>query len=237
LSLLKETKPLETITPKVEAKDAKKKDMVIDEVQEAMKSSASPMAKLLSNQEWLTPDLLQKFATNPKLSKGLSDPRFQAAIGEMQKNPKAAMAKFQGDPELSEFLTEFFSTMGDHFALIGEKKDEKKSQPTSNKKETSAKKKNKTATPPTPPVERPLSDAAMKKAAASAPTPVSPAEQAQMDQILQNEELRELLMDPDMQAVMMKCSEPGRLQFFMSDPKWGPKIRTLAKHGLVKIER
>jgi len=66
----------------------------------------------------VTPDLLQKFATNPKLSKGLSDPRFQAAIAEMQKDPKAAMAKFQKDKELSEFLTEFFSTMGDHFAVV-----------------------------------------------------------------------------------------------------------------------
>jgi hypothetical protein len=48
----------------------------------------------------------------------LSDPRFQAAIGEMQKDPKAAMLKFQADKELSEFLTEFFSTMGDHFTKV-----------------------------------------------------------------------------------------------------------------------
>lgn len=66
----------------------------------------------------MTPDLLQKFATNPKLAKGLSDPRFQAAIAEMQKDPKAAMLKFQQDEELSEFLKEFFSTMGDHFTAV-----------------------------------------------------------------------------------------------------------------------
>lgn len=74
----------------------------------------------------MTPDLLQKFATNPKLAKGLGDPRFQAAIAEMQKNPKEAMLKFQKDKELSEFLQEFFSTMGDHFSKVLRQREKKR---------------------------------------------------------------------------------------------------------------
>jgi len=56
-------------------------------------------------------------------------------------------------------------------------------------------------------------------------------------QVLGNEALRELLMDPSMQQVLVKCGEPGRLRAFMADPVWGPKIRTLADHGLVQIQR
>ncbi len=55
--------------------------------------------------------------------------------------------------------------------------------------------------------------------------------------MLQDAGLRELLMDPDMQRVLVQCGEPGRLRSFMSDPKWGPKIRQLADAGLVRIER
>jgi len=55
--------------------------------------------------------------------------------------------------------------------------------------------------------------------------------------VLADAELRDLLVSPDMQHVLHKCQEPGRLQFFMSDAAWGPKIRKLAAAGLVRVER
>jgi hypothetical protein len=226
--------------------------LVLGEVQEAMQNT-TPFSKALSKGEWMTPDLMQKFVTNPKLARGLVDPRFQAALQELQRDPKAAMMKFQSDAELTSFLQEFCQTMGEHFSHIGaqqekEKKQEKQNQPvpalnhaTKESKASPLNDANK-STPsdgvPTVP-ERPLSDAAMKRAAAAnggKPVTQAPAiskeEQAQMDNILRNEELRELLMDPAMQQVMHKCQEPGRLQFFMSDPVWGPKIRKLAEFFL-----
>jgi hypothetical protein len=247
-------------------KKEKEKALVLGEVQEAMKDAAAPMAKALDDQKaWMTPDLLKKFATNPKLAHGLIDPRFQAALQELQKDPKAAMMKFKEDKELTAFLTEFCQTMGEHFGHIGEQQEKEKkkkaeAEAAAAKAAANAKPKKKKAAAaasasgggsggsdgvPTVP-NRPLSDAAMKRAQAAnggkplseAPTAgLSAADQAQMDNILRNEELRELLMDPEMQQVMQKCQEPGRLQYFMNDPKWGPKIRKLADFGLVRIER
>eukprot|EP00613_Pedinella_sp_CCMP2098_P068193 CAMPEP_0171984014 /NCGR_PEP_ID=MMETSP0993-20121228/273601_1 /TAXON_ID=483369 /ORGANISM="non described non described, Strain CCMP2098" /LENGTH=442 /DNA_ID=CAMNT_0012636815 /DNA_START=54 /DNA_END=1383 /DNA_ORIENTATION=+ len=285
-----------------ELKKEKANALVLGEVQEAMKDAAGPMANALAKTEdWVTPDLMKKFATNPKLARGLTDPKFQAALQELQKDPKAAMLKFQGDKELTAFLQEFCQTMGEHFGHIGAQQEKEQKIKQAKAESTSAAKSKKstaaaaaaaaadvgkkaagleeTRAPPqcqsglyqmqpaaaaaaaaadvgkkaaglgrnegTPTVpERPLSDAAMKRAAAAnggkpvtqAPS-VSHEEQAQMDNILRNEELRELLMDPEMQQVMQKCQEPGRLQFFMSDPKWGPKIRKLSDFGLIRIER
>ena len=63
--------------------------------------------------------------------------------------------------------------------------------------------------------------------------PISP----QVDLIMRNQELRELLMDKEMQEIMQKCGHPGALQHYMHDPTWGPKLRKLAEAGLVRIER
>ena len=45
--------------------------------------------------EWLTPDLLAKVAGSPILQSGISNPRFMAAIAELQKDPRAALQKFK----------------------------------------------------------------------------------------------------------------------------------------------
>lgn len=48
----------------------------------------------------VTPELLAEFARNPTLARGLSNPRFVAAMADMQKDPAATMARHQGDFEL-----------------------------------------------------------------------------------------------------------------------------------------
>ena len=94
----------------------------IPEVQAAMKNT-------LNNQkEWMTPDLLRRFASNPKLALGLQNPRFVKAMEELQKDPEAAMAKYKDDAALQDFLQEFMGLMGDHMVNLGENKKEQEAK-------------------------------------------------------------------------------------------------------------
>eukprot|EP00616_Rhizochromulina_sp_CCMP1243_P012869 CAMPEP_0118974134 /NCGR_PEP_ID=MMETSP1173-20130426/11090_1 /TAXON_ID=1034831 /ORGANISM="Rhizochromulina marina cf, Strain CCMP1243" /LENGTH=383 /DNA_ID=CAMNT_0006923843 /DNA_START=15 /DNA_END=1163 /DNA_ORIENTATION=- len=202
------------------AKDTKKNDLVLDEVQDAMKSAGGGMGQMLQDGAWMTEDLMTKFAKNPLLAKGLSDPRYTAAIQELQKNPKQAMEKFQHDPELSAFLNEFCQTMGEHFTKLGDQQ-----QPP--------------VDPATAAVHGPLAEDAVRRASERAKQSPSPPpqpskeEDAQVQRIMQDTELRELLMDSGLQRVMMECQQPGKLQMYMRDKTWGPKLRKLADAGLV----
>ena len=45
--------------------------------------------------EWLTPDLLARISGNPALQSGMNNPRFMAAIAELQKDPRAALLRFK----------------------------------------------------------------------------------------------------------------------------------------------
>lgn len=214
----------------------------LEEVQDAMQDSVHPMAAKLQQGEWCTPDLMQRIASNPRLAAGLANPKFAAALGELQKNPKAALKKFQHQPEMVDFLNEFCGVMGDHFTTIGKQEQEQSPSP-----------------PSAPSVQGPLAQQAMKRhaeneqkkrqqhSAAQQASPASTAssraaqskaeadQQAQVDRIMQDAELRTILMDPEMQQVMVTCQQPGALGRFMRDPHWGPKLRKLADAGLVRI--
>lgn len=56
---------------------------------------------------------------------GMQNPRFMAALGEMQRDPKAAMAKHKEDAPLHEFLKAFMGLLGDHFSSLGAAMGEK----------------------------------------------------------------------------------------------------------------
>jgi hypothetical protein len=55
-------------------------------------------------------------------------------------------------------------------------------------------------------------------------------------QILQDPELRDLLMDGKMQQVLMDCGDPVNFQQHMRDPSTAAKLRKLQQAGLVQIE-
>lgn len=74
---------------------------------------------------WLTPELLARMMKEPRLVAGMQNPRFMAALGEMQKDPKAAMAKHKEDAPLHEFLKAFMGLLGDHFSSLGAAMGEK----------------------------------------------------------------------------------------------------------------
>jgi hypothetical protein len=52
-------------------------------------------------------------------------------------------------------------------------------------------------------------------------------------QVLENEELRSLLMDPGLQQILKECNDPVRFQHHMRDPITARKIKKLYEAGLV----
>jgi len=120
-----DTRPLIKPTAPAGAATGGKSSLVLDEVQTAMHEGVEPLRRTLADQgKWLTPDLLSKVGSNPKLMAGMANPRCMAALDEMQRDPKAAMAKYKDDKEVTEFFSLFMSVMGDHFTKLGEKEGE-----------------------------------------------------------------------------------------------------------------
>ncbi len=173
----------------------------IPEVQAAMKNT------LNNKKEWMTPDLLRRFATNPKLALGLQNPRFVKAMEELQKDPEAAMAKYKDDAALQDFLQEFMGLMGDHMVNLGAAKKEKEAK---NQK-----------------LEKEKQQEAMRKELEKADPEVA--------KVLQNQEVASILADPNMQKIMQECTKPGMLRKYMSDPAIAKKFRLLQKHGLIQM--
>lgn len=56
-------------------------------------------------------------------------------------------------------------------------------------------------------------------------------------QILQDDELRTMLMDPDLQRILMECGDPAKFQQHMRNPETYRKIVKLQKAGLVGTAR
>lgn len=103
--------------------DAKAKGLQLPEVQKSMAAEQAEASKLGGgggSASWMTPDLMQQIAAKPILRKAFTDPRCQAAMTEMQTDPKAAMAKYADVPEIRQFLQEFMALMGAHFTKLGE---------------------------------------------------------------------------------------------------------------------
>lgn len=93
----------------------RKNKMEIPEVQEAMKSNIPS----LENKEWITDDLLKKIEANPSLAKLLMDPKFTAALSQVQADPVKAMAMLSSNPEMQKALQEFSGILGEHFTSLG----------------------------------------------------------------------------------------------------------------------
>ena len=65
-----------------------------------MSESEHPMARALQGGEWVTPGLVEMIAKSPILQAGMANPRYQAALQELQKDPEKARKKFESDPGL-----------------------------------------------------------------------------------------------------------------------------------------
>jgi len=111
---------------------------VLSEVQRAMKQEEEQKTKQMFQQNpWMTQGLLQQFASNPVLARGLASPKCTAALQAMQSIPtaksdgerashQATLNNLKGDKEVDSFIREFGKVMGAHFEQLG---DEKARQP------------------------------------------------------------------------------------------------------------
>lgn len=73
----------------------------------------------------MTPELLQKMASNPKMMEGFRNPEVMKAIAMLQTDPEAAKQKYKHDAKITEFIIEFSKIMGGHFESIGEEEKKK----------------------------------------------------------------------------------------------------------------
>ncbi len=86
------------------------------EVQEAM---ASQLDSLMKNKdEWMTPELTEKIASHPFLSKALANPECAAALNEFQSNPAQAAAKYGHIPAINEVFKQVLQLLFFLFAEL-----------------------------------------------------------------------------------------------------------------------
>lgn len=211
----------------VSAKANSNAGLVLTEVQVAMKPLAvdrlGDPSGAGGGQDWLTPDLLEKIAQKPRLAAMLTDPRFAKAMQLMSTSPQDALAMFSSNPEARETFTELMSLLSKHFTTLGEAADKKAAAEEADRKRVA---------------EGPLAQEALRRAEAgvgATATPATTEEAATVEKILQQPELRELLMDPGMQRVLQECRDPQVLARYMRHPDFGPKLQLMARAGLVSF--
>lgn len=57
----------------------------------------------------------------------------------------------------------------------------------------------------------------------------------EVERVLSNPEVKSLLMQPEVMNMLRDCTQPGRLNYYMSNPKSSEIIKKLAQYGLVQI--
>ncbi|ETK94409.1 hypothetical protein F441_02612 [Phytophthora nicotianae CJ01A1] len=207
---------------------------VFPEVQEAMKSMNQ-----LDPKEWMNERFFEKLARNPKLAQALQNPSFSKSISEMQKDPAAAILKYQKDPAVSTMLRDFMEFLGNHFEELGASAEAAKSQKKSESQQQQDSQpleglrmsnKHKTLDFPKGPA---IVDLDETRRQAIAGMQRSPEEEEQVQRILKNPELLAALSDGNLMQRIHDCQEsPGELQRLAHDPVLGPKLRLLVQHNM-----
>jgi hypothetical protein len=170
----------------------------MDDVQQAMKAT-------MDNQsQWMTPELMMRMASNPKLAMGLANPRCMQAMQDFQTNPKMAQEKYKDDAMVNTFMTEFMGLMGDHMQKMGEKE--------ARNKEIN---------------EKVAKEEALKKVKKEDPEVASALSNPEIMALLQDEEMKEVmkicstqdgalrkyLRDPKIGPKLFKMRQYGLIQF------------------------
>ncbi len=91
---------------------------VLPEVQAAMAAGAGAADRLKRDTSWANEELLRRVASDPVLAMGMANPRCQAAIADLQKDPATAKRKYASDPLVRMFLERFVAVMGEHFTKV-----------------------------------------------------------------------------------------------------------------------
>ncbi|KAI8998121.1 hypothetical protein BC832DRAFT_566225 [Gaertneriomyces semiglobifer] len=94
-----------------------KNSLELPEVQDEMRKTMDK----LPQKEWLTPELLEKVASSPILSKAFADPAFMSATQMLAKNPAQAFEALQRThPQYITALRELASLLADQFNGLAE---------------------------------------------------------------------------------------------------------------------
>lgn len=198
---------------------SKSNSLVIEEVQSALKEEDHALLRDLKAGQWVTPDLTQLMMGNEILARGLRNPRCTAAIELMQRDPKEAQRRFKGDPEVDLFLREFGKVMAAHFESLSQKQPGEKEQQQA-------------------PEVGPLHAEVLRRAEAEGGAKkkiveTSTEEENRVKEVLNDPELRDFLMDPELQRILQECGDPITFQRHMQDPATAYKIKRLFDSGLV----
>lgn len=207
---------------------------VFSEVQDALAEEQAALLGQLKPEDWLTDDLMQKFARNPILVAGMQNPHMSAALQEFQTNPQQAMMKYRNHEPTRNFLMEFSRLMGEHFTKLGEaqERERKAEAQTSQTKGGPVRE--------IGPLEQKALETHKANIQQQAPVVVSKAEQEEEERvrrILNDPELSRILMDPQVQRMIQECGDPRRLQEHMRKPESAAILRKLMDAGLVQIAR
>lgn len=191
--------------------DARLAGLRIDEVQDALKGAG---AKLAKDQSWVTDDLLAQMQADPLLRQGLTNPRFQSVISELQTDPQGTMKRHAGDGELQMFIMRFMQLMAAHFSALAPGPG--------------------SARGGTAPV-------ATRATEAAAITPALSAADREAEELAQkalaDPQLRAVLEDADVQRVLRHVQERNvkPVEGLMRRPDMVTKLQHLARAGLLKV--
>ena len=162
-------------------------------------------------------------AASSTLHNALQQPRNQHILAELGQNASATLTKYQSDAEAMAFLKELMDVLGQNFEELGLKEPQHRQQQQ--------------------PEQGPLLQAALAKHPHIQPIQ-DPAqdkkEREAADRILGDTEVRELLLDAEMQRVLHECTQGGSgaqlVQQYPRDPTMAAKLRKLAAAGLIQFE-
>ena len=108
------------IRPKMKKNQDIRSSLRIEEVQAAMKTTVD------NQSQWMTPDFMQRVASNPKLAMAMANPRCMQAMQDFQTDPAKASEKYKNDEVVNSFMQEFLGLMGDHMQKLGQKEKSNK---------------------------------------------------------------------------------------------------------------
>ncbi|XP_022782067.1 uncharacterized protein LOC111323040 isoform X3 [Stylophora pistillata] len=198
--------------PVIKPRNPKQKGMEIQEVQEAMKSSGEPS---LEDKDWVTEDLLKIVQHEPALLNRLMDPKFRAALEQVETDPVKALSMLQKDPEMQKVMQEFGGLIGDYFTALGDSYAKAKVNGAQG------------------------SDIGMterSRTSQQTAVPPSPEDEAKMRDILSDPEVMEVLQDHQIQRLlpMMKNNpEAAQLEVNKATPEMRAKLQKLVEVGLL----
>ncbi|CAF1325433.1 unnamed protein product [Didymodactylos carnosus] len=166
----------------------------------------------LANGNWLTEDLLDQIQQDAFLEKRFNEPYFMEAINLFQKKPEEALKRYGSNKDVMEFFQRMAKVLGSHFTSLPTNDDLSPEQD----------------------VVKTSSQFNIIKRKETKPPLADP----EVNKLLENEQVRKLLLDPDVVSLMKTLrEEPDKAQWLLrtADAKLQTKIKQLVDFGLLSV--